>query len=176
MKKKEIKKKQKDSTSYKGTVEVGIVKNGKRYKRFTTNTGTIDLFKYLCGCLSGEINANYNTNLRPGCLRIYNGNNAVLSYGIPLESVEIVPHEETIGGTIDQLHSNCSVVFSFLIPGTAIYQQTIDSVKLTPISDSSAAGGNTIYYAEARFDDSITIKDMSTNVYVSWTLTIKNET
>ena len=169
-----------DSVGYFGRVEVGIEKDGRKFKRFTANTGTIDLFKYLCGCLSGEINPNYSTGLRPGALRLYAGaspTTSILSVGIPVSGVVITPYTETDGtGAINEAESACSITYNFLIPGTSLYNRKVFKVRLTPLSDTKPSGGaEPVYYAEAKFDVPIVINDLDTNLYVSWTLTVKNE-
>ena len=78
----------KDFTSYKGEVEIGIVRKGIKHKKYSTNKGTINLFKYLCGCLYGSVNPNYDISIRPGKLRVLDPDgNYVLSYGIPFEEI-----------------------------------------------------------------------------------------
>lgn len=171
-----LKDKKKESIGYKGLVEVGIVKNGKKIKRLTANTGTLALFNYLCGCLSGTVNPNYNLDVRPGAIRMYTSNNSVLSYGIKYNNIEIVPEEVVEGGVRNEAKSKCSVIYEFLIPGTAILNRKISKVRLMPLFDTNVSlADENSYYAEAPFDIPITVTDIDTNLYVSWTLTIKNE-
>jgi len=155
-----IDKKYNDAVKYKGEVEVGIVRNGVKYKKYSTNTGTVDLFKYLTGCLSGLVNPNYNINIRPGKLRVIGTDNKyVLAYGIPFEDVST--------NYIDSDAPSASVVYTFLLPGTLVQKQKLKTVQLMSIDDK-------IVYAQSDFGTIISVEDIDTNVYVSWTLRIQN--
>lgn len=162
---KDLQKQEEDGVGYKGLVEVGIVRHGKKYKFSTFNAGTLALFRYLCYCIIARLNPNYTADVsnRPGSLRLFDSSGKkVLSYGIPFADIAI---EEDTSLT----DPKCSVKFNFLIPGTVILGKEIGKVELRSID-------STITYANADFGDAkIKITDIDTNVYVSWTLTIKNQ-
>ena len=155
---KEVKKEKNENIGYKGQVEVGIIRNGKKFKKVTANEGTFALFRYLCDCLTGTINPNYDINKRPGNLKLYNSGSAILSYGIHFTDIKIVENAAA---------PSCSVVYNFLIPGSIAAGKKISSVKLFDLTD-------TVEYASANFNNTITVEDSDVNVYVSWTLTILN--
>ena len=156
------KKKETSSVSYKGKVELGIIKNGKKFKRITTNEGFSTLFTYLCNCLAANLNPNVSVDIvnRPGKLRLLDTSGvSVLSYDINYTDILVVPGSGT---------NDSSVQFYFLIPGTSIFQKNIKYVQLTSIVNRD------IVYAEASFDDIIIVNDINTNLYVAWTLAIGN--
>ena len=157
--------KNKDSIGYKGTVEIGLVRNGKKFKRRTSNAGRAKLFRYLGECLIARLNPNYSASVenRPGNLRILNNNTSILSYNIGFSDITLNVHDEGD-------NSYCEVVFNFLIPGSLIYNKRIQKVQLMSINQSDNEP-----YAEASFIDPIVVTDIDTNVYVSWVLTISNK-
>ncbi len=161
---KEIKKKSKGSVGYKGQVEIGLIKNGKKYKKVTTNSGKSELFTYICECLAARLNPNIQVDLsnRPGKLRIMSGSTQIVAYDIGLSDVQITPG---IG------EGPSDVVFSFLVPGTSVYQKSFQDVQLLAMKSDTKSG---TILAEAHFKNSITITDIDTNIYVTWTLSIGN--
>ena len=169
-----------DNFGYHGEVEVGLIKDGKKIKRFSTNLGTINLFRYICGCLSGEINPDYSINKRPGCIRLYAGTKSILGYGIKFEDVmisEVV--DKKPDGKINQAGSIGSVTYTFLIPGTVLVNKQVNKVRLMPLLDSrggiiTSDNEDDYYYAEASFAEPIVTTDMDANIYVAWTLTVRN--
>lgn len=164
VKDKKMEKKKEDSAGYAGKVEIGVVRKGKRYKRFTTNAGTLNLFTFLCNCLSARLNPNAQVDIaeRPGTLAIVDSiGNKILSYNIPVSDLTVEPIESTN-------NPRCSVIFYFLIPGTSILGKSIQRLQLRGVKGESV-------FAEAAFNDSITINDIDTNIYVTWTLTIMNK-
>lgn len=159
----DIKRKNNDSIGYIGSVEFGLIRNNKRYPKITANAGTYNLFEFLCNCIVARLNPNVVTDLqnRPGNLKLFDSaNQQILSYGIGFSDL-VVSGE-------DSSDPYCSVKFYFLIPGTSIFRKSIKKVALTAINDFNKI------YAEASFQDDIIIDSIDTNVYVEWTLTIKN--
>ena len=162
----EIKKNVADGCSYKGEVEVGIYRNNKKYKMFSTNTGYSNLFRYLCDCLGGSLNPMYQVDIgdRPGKLQLLDNNGTrVLSYDITLTDVEIIDGSSGPTDTVP-----CSIVFDFLVPGTILYDKTVKTANLVSLTDSNKI------YASTDFANGITVSDIDTNVYVAWKLTIGN--
>lgn len=151
---KEIKKKKNENVGYKGQVELGIIKNGKKYKKITANKGKSELFTYLCKCLAAQINPNVQVDLsdRPGKLRVLDAsNNRIIAYDISLSDVSII-------SGVDEYPS--SITFSFLVPGTSVFNRAVKNVQLISMT------GDTVL-AEAGFSKAIIITDVDTNIYVT---------
>lgn len=154
--------KKKDGVGYSGSVEIGLYRDGRKIKKMTTNAGSVNLFRYLCGCLAGTINADYNINERPGKLRLFNNNEQLLTYGIGFNDYKI---EE--GGTAS--NPTCAITINFLIPGTVLVNRAVTKVMLLPMSDNQDN-----WYAEAEFTETLKVDSKDSNIYVAWTLTIYN--
>ena len=165
----EIREYKSDSFGYKGTVEIGFIVDGKKFKITTSNAGKFTLFEFLCKCLVAKINPNTlaDTADRPGNLIILDeNNNSILSYGIGFSDLRIEGYNNDANE--DSTDSTCSVIFNFLVPGASIYGKSVKNVKLCSIANKD------IIYATASFNDAITTRDVDTNLYVSWRLTISN--
>lgn len=155
-----------DDVGYSGSVEIGFIRKDKRYPKIVLNNGTIELFKFLCNCLAAKINPDVAATVsnRPMCLNLKNGTSNVFSYGIPVSDITISSAESV---------PSCSVTFNFLIPGTTAYKATITGVELTNSFNKDIP---IVVYAEANLGGSpITVNQIDTNIYVSWTLTIMNK-
>ena len=153
--------KRNEQVGYSGKVEVGLYRKGKKIRKLSKNAGTYALFEYLCGCLAGSINANYDIGKRPGKIRLYDASgNALLTFGVSFNDFEIKKNPS-------KLNPSCSITFNFLVPGATILNKSVKKVKLFDIQDETI-------YAEADFDSTIKITSTDTNIYVAWTLTIYN--
>lgn len=162
----EIKKYVADGCGYVGQVEIGIYRNNKKYKMFSTNTGYYNLFYYLCECLAGGLNPKYQVDIaeRPGKLQLLDSaNKSILSYDISLTDLTITG-DSSLGNSA----TPCSIIFDFLVPGTIIFGKEIWSANLVSMKDT------TKIFASTPFVSPITVSDIDTNIYVSWKLTIGN--
>lgn len=147
-----------EHVGYSGSVEVGLYRKGKKIRKLSKNAGTYALFEYLCGCLAGTINANYDINKRPGKIRLYDSSgNALLTFGVSFNDFEIK-------GNTSITNPNCSITYNFLVPGATILNRGVASVKLFPMDDSDP---NVQPYAEASFNNVIKITTTDTNIYVA---------
>lgn len=151
---------------YSGKVEIDFIKNGKSIKKIICNSGTPDLFLYICKCLAGQLNpmlVSSNIDLRPGGLKLYGDD----TDGAPLTTHGIVASTCTVGKT----DSAGYITYEFLVPGVAIVNKVIKSVRLTPINSNSD-----LVYAEATIENNngITVSDSNTNLYLRWTLMVQN--
>ena len=150
---KKIKKSKKDTIGYSGKLEIGVVINGKRHKKLVTNSGKQSLFEFVRDCLAGR----GNVSKRPGQIKLYDGSTALTSYGIGFNDI-------SIGAATD---NEASIKLYFLIPGTIILNRSINKAELLSVDGASTL-------AEASMDSSITVSSIDTNLYVIWTLTIRN--
>ena len=151
-----------DGVGYSGLVEIGLIRNNKKYPKIFCNRGTINLFRFICDCLAARFNpVSIDINKRPMRLNLIKASGgSVLSRSIPFSDILIKEDTATPA---------CSITFSFLIPGTSAFQVDIGALQLVS-SDSS------IVYAEVNLGtDTIRVNQIDTNVYVSWTLNIKNQ-
>lgn len=150
-----------DGVGYQGNVEVGFILNGKKYKKLSTNRGTINLFRYIRDCLAGSYNSAASpTGLidsRPGGLLLTNSSGSVTSYGFGFTNI-------SLSGDLN----TASITFSFLVPAASILKQEITGATLVGISDP------TVKYAETTFGSTIRIENRDTSLYVNWTLRIGN--
>ena len=148
-----IKKEKKDNLGYAGKVEIGVVVKGKKHKKVIKNAGKKGLFEFVRDCLAGR----GNNSKRPGQVKLYNNATPLTTYGINFNDISLLTATDTAA----------SISIYFLIPGTIILNKRFNKVELLSVDGLTSL-------ADASFGEDIEVTQVDTNVYINWTLTIKN--
>lgn len=184
-----IEKQSTNNISYKGTVKISVQKNNKTISsKIFHNTGSINLFKFLCNCLAGT----YNDTERPCRIALFSGNNTETPDGKSIEDLftyNFLSSLLIIQSNVTVLKNEPnSVVFHFKIPYAFISSNTIYKMALFSNRRTSFAETDNIsnyIYAYYLFYDGDSKKWVPLSIdknqvgnyslIVDWTMTIDNQ-